>query len=73
AWFLSRSLIYYMLVTVMLTFLVFNKYKDLKTMLYIMSIFTLFGVAKGVMQQFWGFDAAETAFLNDGGAKTHLL
>ncbi|MEG2318572.1 MAG: O-antigen ligase family protein, partial [Rikenellaceae bacterium] len=73
AWFLSRSLIYYMLVTVMLTFLVFNKYKDLKTMLYIMSIFTLFGVAKGVMQQFWGFDAAETAFLNDGGAGTHLL
>lgn len=73
AWFLSRGLIYYFPIITVLTILLFNKFRDVKVILYLLSVLTLVGIIKGIMQKAFGFDAAETAFLNEGAYKTHLL
>lgn len=73
AWILSRGLTYHFLCITVLTFILFNRYKDLKKILYIWSFFTVIGALKAFMQQKIGFDYAETAWLNAGAYKTHLL
>lgn len=73
AWFLSRGLIYYFPIIIVFTILLFNKFRDVKVMLYLLSVLTLIGIVKGIGQKMLGFDAAETAFLDAGAYKTHLL
>lgn len=73
AWFLSRSLTTYMFVIPLLTTMIFREFKMVKTILIMLSILTLLGVAKAIMQQTMGFDAAETQLLNSGMYRTHLL
>ena len=73
AWFLSRGLTYYFFAITLLTLLLCERYNDVKRILYIWSILTLIGVAKGFIQHHFGFDSLEMAWLNNGGAKTHLL
>lgn len=73
AWVLSRGLTYHFLCMTVFTFILFNRYKDLKKILYIWSFFTIIGALKAFMQQRIGFDYAETAWLNAGAYKTHLL
>lgn len=73
AWISSRGLTYYFLFMTLATFVAFDNFKKVKLIIFIYSILTLIGAAKGLMQQFIGFDYAELAFLNAGGAKTHLI
>lgn len=73
AWFLSRGLIYYFPIIIVFTILLFNKFRDVKMMLYLLSVLTIIGIIKGFYQKVVGFDAAEAAFLNAGAYKTHLL
>jgi len=74
AWFYAmRGVSFYFFLTVPLTFLLFGKVKDLRLFFTLWSVFTLLGVAKGVMQFKFGVDPFEQRWLNQGGAITHIL
>ena len=74
AWFYAmRGVSLYMLLTVPLVFLLLDHEKHLDRMLKLWAVFTLLGVAKGIMQQVLGPDPWEQQWLNEIGGKTHLL
>jgi hypothetical protein len=74
AWFYAmRGVSLYMLLTIPLVFLVFNREKDLNLMIQLWAWFTLLGVLKGVMQKVLGPDPWETYWLDTIGGKTHRL
>lgn len=72
-WILSRGISLYLFLFVVLTMIVFNSFKKLEMILFILSGLTLIGVAKTAMQQYLGFDFAERIALAQGLASTHLL
>lgn len=72
-WILSRSLIINGLMITIITSLLCNKYKILKTFLFIFSLFTATAILKTFMQKYIGFDSYETRWLNNGGATTHII
>lgn len=54
--------------------LIFNKFEHLKKFIFVFSILTLTAVAKAMMQQWIGFDAAEERWLFDEGeAERHII
>lgn len=73
AWASTRSLTYYAFLICLLTSLLCTKYKIVKTILFLLSIYSLLAVAKVIMQKYWGFDTYETEWLNKEGGKTHLI
>jgi hypothetical protein len=74
AWFYSmRGVGLYMLLTIPLTFILLDKRKYLDLMLRLWAIFTLLGVAKGMMQLYIGPDPWEKYWLATVGGKTHLI
>jgi hypothetical protein len=74
AWFYAmRGVSLYMLLTVPLVFLLLDHEKHLDLMLKLWAVFTLLGVAKGIMQHVLGPDPWEQQWLNEIGGKTHLL
>ena len=74
AWFYAvRGMSLYMLLTIPLTFLLFDKVKYLKTFLYLWAFFSILGSIKGWMQLNIGPDYAEQRWLNQGGAITHII
>lgn len=73
AWIQSRGTTYYLLAMSIATFVTFKEFKMVNTILMILSVLTLVGVAKALMQKYIGFDWAEMRDLNEGLAKTHLL
>ena len=68
-----RSATLYWVLTVPLTFLVFNKRSDVTLFLHIIIILSLAGAFYGMKQLYLGTDAAENRWLEEGAAKTHLL
>jgi len=68
-----RSYAIYPLFTLLFTTLLFHQFKDLKNILFLWSIFSFLAFIKVFIQQNYGFDYAELRWLNQGGAKTHLL
>lgn len=73
AWVLSRSLALYGFAVSLLASLLFNRYKMIRILIFMLAVFTLFAVIKALMQKHFGFDEAETIWLNKGSYKTHLL
>jgi hypothetical protein len=73
AWFSGRGVGLYMLLTVPLTLLFYDKGKKLNIFFYLWGIFSLLASFKGIMQHFWGVDQWERAWLNEGNYKTHIL
>jgi hypothetical protein len=74
AWFYAmRGVSLYMMLTLPLTFLIFNQKKHLDLMIRLLAIFTLLAVAKGLMQKLIGPDPWEKYWLAVIGGKTHLL
>jgi len=74
AWFYAmRGVSLYFFLTIPLTFLLFGRWRDLKIFFTLWSVFTLLGVAKGVVQYKFGVDPFEQRWLNEGGATTHVL
>jgi len=74
AWFYAmRGVSLYFFLTIPLTFLLFGRWRDLKLFFTLWSIFTLLGVAKGLMQFKFGVDPFEQRWLDQGGAITHVL
>lgn len=68
-----RGFALYFFLTVPVTFIVFNKYKDLNLILKLWLIFSILGVAKGLQQLYIGMDYAEQGWLDRGGALTHII
>ena len=72
-WIAGRGVGLYFFFFVILTFMLINTNKRLDTFLYVWGVFSIIASLKGIMQLFFGLDAAEQAWLDNGGAQTHLL
>ena len=72
-WIAGRGLGFYFFFFVVLTFMLINTNKKLDTFLYVWGVFSIIATLKGIGQLFFGVDYAEQAWLNNGGAETHLL
>lgn len=74
AWFYAmRGVSLYMLFLIPLIFIIFDKRSDLNLLFKIWAILSIMGTAKGLMQKFVGVDPWEKAWLDNGGALTHIL
>lgn len=73
AWILSRGLIINGFIIPLIISLLCIKYKTVKVILFMLSIFALTAFFKAAMQKFIGFDRGEQLWLNRGGALTHLI
>ena len=75
AWFYAmRGQGLYIFLTIPLVYLIFNKPKDFETLIKLCAWFTLFAVAKGIMQKYIGVDRWEQQWLNvPGNRTTHIL
>lgn len=74
AWFYAmRGMSLYMLLSIPLVFLLFNKKKDLMLFLYIWGIFSILSSLKAFQQMNFGPDSYEQFWLDKGGAITHFI
>ena len=73
AWISGRGIGFYFFLFVVLTFMLINTNKRLDGLLYVWGVFSIIATLKGMMQLFIGVDSAEQAWLNAGGAETHVL
>lgn len=73
AWIAGRSTGFHFLFVVVLTFMFIDSNKRLETFLYIWGAFSILASLKGMGQLFFGVDAAEQAWLDNGAAQTHVL
>lgn len=74
AWFYAmRGIALYQWMIIPLCFILFNRPKDLKTFILIWGAISLLGTIKGVLQLLFGVDSFEQAWLDGGGAITHVL
>ena len=72
-WIAGRGLGFYFFFFVILTFLLINTNKKLDTFLYVWGVFSILATLKGTVQMIFGVDYAEQAWLDNGGAETHVL
>jgi len=74
AWFYAmRGVSLYMLLSIPLVFILFDKFENMQQFFLIWGFFSLLGSLKGMMQLFVGVDYAEKAWLDAGNAVTHIL
>ncbi|NCT08518.1 MAG: O-antigen ligase family protein [Flavobacteriia bacterium] len=73
AWISGRGIAFYPLLFVPLTLYFIDTHKKLNIFLYVWAIFSILATLKGIMQLYFGVDAAEQAWLNEGSYKTHIL
>jgi hypothetical protein len=74
AWFYAmRGVSLYMLFTIPLIFIVFNKRTDLALLFKIWAVLSILGTLKGIQQKVLGPDPWEQAWLDGGGDLTHVL
>jgi hypothetical protein len=74
AWFYAmRGVSLYMILTVPLVFMLWRKPKDVERFLILWAIFSVIGTFKGIGQKVFGVDPWEQAWLDAGGAVTHIL
>jgi len=75
AWFYAmRGQALYIVLAVPLVYLIFNRPKDLDTLINLCAWFTVLAILKGVMQKYVGVDRWEQQWLNvPGNRSTHIL
>lgn len=74
AWFYAmRGVSLYMILTVPLVFILFDRPEDITRFLKLWAIFSIIGTLKGIGQKVFGVDPWEQAWLDAGGAVTHVL
>jgi hypothetical protein len=73
AWIAGRSIGFYFLFFVIITFMFINTNKKLDRFLYVWGVFSILASLKGMGQMIFGVDAAEQAWLDEGAAQTHVL
>jgi hypothetical protein len=72
-WIAGRGIGFYFFFFVILTFMLIDTNKKLDTFLYVWGTFSILASLKGMGQLIFGVDYAEQAWLNNGGAQTHIL
>lgn len=72
-WIAGRGIGFYFFLFVILTLLLVDNNKKLDMFLYVWGTFSLIATFKGMIQLYFGVDYAEQAWLNNGGAETHVL
>ena len=72
-WIAGRGLGFYFFFFVVLTLMLINTNKKLDTFLYVWGGFSILATLKGIGQMVFGVDSAEQAWLDNGGAVTHVL
>jgi hypothetical protein len=72
-WISGRGVGFYYLFFAILTFMFINTNKRLDTFLYVWGVFSILATLKGIGQMVFGVDAAEQAWLDNGGNVTHIL
>lgn len=73
AWISGRGIALYPFLFIPLTLLFIDTHKKLDIFLYFWAFFSILGTIKGIMQLYFGVDAAEQSWLNEGSYKTHIL
>lgn len=74
AWLYSaRGVSFYMLMTVVLVFLLLDRYKFFRAFLYMWALFEVAGALKAMVQIYIGLDPYEQYWLNVIGYSTHVL
>jgi O-antigen ligase len=63
----------YQILAIPLLFIMFNKQSDLDNFFIIWGILSIIGTLKGIQQFYFGVDAFEQKWLDNGGATTHIL
>jgi hypothetical protein len=72
-WIAGRGIGFYFFFFVILTFMLIDNNERLDTFLYVWGTFSIIATLKGMGQLIFGVDYAEQAWLNNGGAQTHIL
>ncbi|MFT6065372.1 MAG: hypothetical protein ACJAYY_003120 [Paraglaciecola sp.] len=72
-WIAGRGIGFYFFFFIILTFMLIDTNKKLDTFLYVWGTFSIIATFKGIVQMIFGVDYAEQAWLDNGGAQTHLL
>ncbi|MDP5230568.1 MAG: O-antigen ligase family protein [Cellulophaga sp.] len=72
-WIAGRGLGFYFFFFIILTFMLINTNKRLDIFLYVWGVFSILATLKGMGQVIFGVDSAEQAWLDRGGAVTHIL
>lgn len=72
-WIAGRGIGFYFFFFIVLTFMLIDTNKKLDTFLYVWGVFSILGTLKGIGQMVFGVDAAEQAWLDNGGHVTHIL
>ena len=72
-WIAGRGVGFYFFFFMILTFMLINTNKRLDMFLYVWGVFSILATLKGIGQMVFGVDAAEQAWLDRGGAVTHVL
>ncbi|MFT5737341.1 MAG: hypothetical protein ACI9SG_001690 [Maribacter sp.] len=72
-WIAGRSIGFYFFFFIVLTFMLINTNKRLDTFLYVWGVFSILATLKGIGQMVFGVDIVEQAWLDGGGAVTHIL
>jgi hypothetical protein len=74
AWFNGmRGVSFYMLLIIPLTLMLMDTNRHLTIFFFLWGIFSLLVSLKGIIQNIWGVDPWEKAWLDQGGAVTHIL
>jgi hypothetical protein len=72
-WIAGRGIGFYFFFFIIITFMLINTNKRLDTFLYVWGVFSILATLKGIGQMVFGVDVAEQAWLDRGGAVTHIL
>ncbi|CAH8283611.1 hypothetical protein EV196_102498 [Mariniflexile fucanivorans] len=72
-WIAGRGIGFYFFFFIILTFMLINTNQKLDTFLYVWGVFSILATLKGTVQMIFGVDYAEQAWLDNGGAETHIL
>lgn len=72
-WIAGRGIGFYFFFFVILTLMLVDNNKKLDTFLYVWGAFSILATLKGFGQMVFGVDYAERAWLDNGGAETHVL
>jgi len=74
AWFYAmRGVSLYILLTVPLVFILFNRFKDFELLIKLSAWFTILAVLKGLQQKIFGVDPWEQQWLDAGASVQHCL
>ncbi len=68
-----RGISIYMLLIIVLTLLLVDSKQKIDFILYLWGALSIIASLKGLEQHFWGVDRFEQAWLDTGGAQTHIL